>query len=535
MDELTPTELLEKLRQRGIEINARDGRLQINAPSGAVDAELRSGLARRKAELLDALAHAQRPFVPEPLTRRSRDAAIPQTQAQQGMWLIDHFAPGNVAYNIPEAFLVESSVDIKALQRAVDMLLQRHEALRISFYEEGGALFQAVAPHVECAVEFTDLSNISDKDTALQRCLREQARRPFDLAQPPLIRFHLFRIDEVRHIIFFNIHHILADRRSLRILRDELGLLYQSALREGPSPLPELPVQFPDYAVWAAKHLSAEALPHQVEYWRRKLDGVPAYLELPGSRAYPEQRTPWGATVPVTVSGPVRDALARLGQQEGATLFMVLLAALAVLLHQSSGAEDFCVGSPFTHRKQVETQAIIGMFVNMLALRCQVKDAVSFRELLRQVRATALDAYENGDLPFQDLVRALKVDPRTQRSPLFQVMFNFDSEPAAVADGMVQLDTAPETARYDLTLELRETPQGLAGVFEFCTDLFYEEEIERLARHLPLLLESIAQQPDAPLSALSPLNGSLSGPLQAQAVSQEQRAPRWINRLLGRT
>jgi hypothetical protein len=504
MQELTNAEFLSLLRHRNINVSARDGRLRINAPAGVLDAPLRAELTRRKSDLLRLIRSADARSLPGPLAPARRTEKIPQTHAQQGLWLIDHFDPGHVAYNIPEAFFVEEPIDRQALQRAVDQLLSRHETLRTSFYEEEGELFQAIAPAAHAPVEFTDLSMLaaSDRDQALYTLIREQAGRPFDLSQPPLIRFHLFRLAEQRHAIFFNIHHIIADRRSLTILCEELDVLYQAVVRNETAHLPVLPIQYADYAIWTAQQLADDAIEKQLRYWSTKLAEVPEYMDLHGSRVYPEKRAPWAATTPVVISAALRDSLSSVAQQENATLFMTLMAAFAVLLYRHSGKEDFCIGSPITHRKQVETEHLIGLFVNMLVFRCQMDGDPSFRDVLRRVRTNALEAYENSDVPFQELVRVLKPDPRSLRSPFFQVMFGFDSDMAAKPSSFLHIDTKPGTARFDLILQLSESPHGISGSFEYCTDLFDEPMIVQLANEFVALLGTISANPDQSISGL---------------------------------
>ncbi len=504
MQELPQAQFLDFLRQRNIAISVKDGRLQISAPVGAVDPELRAELLRRKPELLETLQSAAAPPRHSPLVPMERTGRIPQTHAQQGMWLIEHFTPGNVAYNIPEAFIVEGPVDTSALQVAVDRLLARHEILRTYFYEDEGDLLQAVSNDARASVGFTDLSMAAERDREqeLGKLIREQARQPFDLKRPPLVRFHLFRLTKQRHAIFFNIHHIISDRRSLAILQQELIALYQAAVRNETAALPELPVQYADYAIWTSKHLAEGAMNGQIQYWKTKLAGAPATLELPSSRPYPEQRTAWGANVLIAIPPPVHAALNEIARHEGATMYMTLLAAFAVLLYKQSGKEDFCLGSPFTHRNQIETEPLIGLFVNMLVFRCRLEGQPSFREFLRRMRTTALEAYENSDLPFQELVRILKPDLRSRRSPLFQIMFGFDSDARPGQCGLAQLDTNPGTAKFDLTLQLREGLDGIFGGFEYCTDLFDAATIEQMSAQFSALLDQLIQRPDQPISSL---------------------------------
>jgi iturin family lipopeptide synthetase A len=458
----------------------------------------------------------------KPLAPADRSGKIPQTHAQQGLWLIDHFDPGHIGYNIPAGFLVDVPIDLAALQSAVNQLLSRHEILRTSFYEEEGELFQAVASWVPAPVEFTDLSSVSklDRDQTLRTLISDEAQKPFDLLQSPLVRFHLFRLEENRNAVFFSIHHIIADRKSLIILCDELNLLYQAAAQKQTANLPPLPIQYADYAIWMTQHLADEPIQQQFQYWKGKLAGIPPYLELNGGRPYPETRTPWAATTPVRIPGSLRDALNNIAQQEGATLFMTLMTALAVLLYQRTHSEDFCIGSPITYRKQVETEPLIGMFVNMLAFRCKLEGKPSFRQLLQRVRTTALEAYENSDIPFQELVRVLNPDPRSARPPFFQVMFGFDSDMTEQPDNLLPIDTKPGMARFDLTLELREHVDGILGSFEYSTDLFDQPTVARLADDLVAVLEAATAEPDLPIAELGMSNLAVEAVTAVDSPSQ---------------
>ncbi|MGC1781498.1 MAG: condensation domain-containing protein [Acidobacteriaceae bacterium] len=504
MQNLTATEFLEFLKRRDIDVRVRDGRLRIHAPSGVVDLELRAELARRKPEIIAIL---QAPNVSQPLAPlvpKSRSGKIPQTHAQQGMWLIDHFDPGHVAYNIPQAFIANVSIDLENFQDAVDGLVARHETLRTSFYEEDGELFQSVSLAAGARVGFTDLSQLaeSDRQKELGSLIRDQARLPFDLTQPPLVRFHIFRMAQQQHVIFFNIHHIISDARSLTILGQELSALYRAALLKETPVLSHLSVQFADYAIWVDKQMGGDAMERQIEYWKSKLAGAPQVLDLPISVPYPEQRTAAGATTPVFIPATVRDTLKTIGTEERATLFMTLLAVFAVLLFRQAGKDDLCIGSPVTHRKHVETEPLIGLFVNMVVFRCEMAGSPTFRELLIRVRNTSLEAFENSEVPFQEVVRALKPDPRLRRSPLFQIMFSFEPNQGLEDDNFIQIDANSGTARFDLTLQLRDRADGIAGLFEYSTDLFQEARIAELARQFSALVQQVTENPDIQISAI---------------------------------
>lgn len=500
LGELTTAQFLALLDRKHIHLQAREEHLVVNAPAGVLDDRLRAELRRRKADLLLLLGTAKEVSPKSPLLPVKRSGRIPMTPTQQGIWLIDHFDPGNVAYNIPEAFLFSFSLDLELLQRSVDLLIARHEILRTSFHEEEGELYQTIAAEAHTEVGFTDLRSLSEAE-ATSKCrslIREHARRPFDLRFPPLVRFHFFRVPPHRDVLLVNIHHIIADFRALLILREELMACYQAFSAKTAPNLPELPLQFADYALWAEQQLRDGMMEGQVQYWREKLAGLPPFLEFPISGTYPENRSFGGAKVALAVPSFVRRDLARIGRECGATPFMTFLAGFAVLIARFSGQHDFCIGSPVTQRTRVETQRMIGLFMNMVAFRVQIDPQHSFRDIVQQVRATALEAYEHRDVPFQTLVRALRFNRRSPRSPIFQVMFGF--EPERVADpSFLQFDSDPGTARYDLALLLSESADGkMFGFLEYRTDIFEEAAIAALAARFNDLLQEVAEAPDRP-------------------------------------
>jgi hypothetical protein len=407
---------------------------------------------------------------------------------------------------------------------------------------------------VAVPVEFTDLSDVS-AEASDQRCrgvLRVEGRRPFDLKRAPLVRFHLFRLAEQSYVVSFNIHHILADRISLYVMREELVALAEAIYRTGDTQcgdaeagLPALPVQYAEYAVWMDGWMRSEAIERQIGYWKQKLAGLPAFLEMRHSLPWPRKRSAWGATKPVAIADADAAALKRVGAEEGASPFMTFLAAYAVLLARASraplydGGVDFCVGSPITHRRQAQTERMIGLFVNMLAFRCTVTPGITFRELLRQVRGTALEAYENSDVPFQRLVKALKPDRRSQRAPIFQVMFGYETYMAPVAREM-QMAIDPGTARYDLSLHLAESASdALYGVIEYCTDLFTEADAVKLADEFEAIVSELGRDleqdiwklplPEIDHAGESPPEATMEDTPQADA-SVFKRVSRWFSR-----
>ena len=510
LTELTSVEFLALLKTRGIDLQARDGRLVVSAPPGLVDDLLRTELALRKSDLLNLLASPKEASPRSPLLPRKPEGRIPLTPGQQGIWLIDHFDPGNIAYNIPEAFQLSLPLDLEILQKTVDLLIARHEILRTGFHEQDGELYQSIEPEAHTLVGSTDLTSL-DEAEALIRCrtlISQSARLPFDLRHPPLLRFHLFRVAPACNILLLNIHHIIADLRAVHVLREEFGVAYQALAANTTPDLPTLSLQYADYAAWASEQLRSTRMESQIEYWRQKLDGLPPYLELPISGPYPNQRSMRGDTVAFELPSFLRESMGQIGRDSGCTPFMTFLAVYALLIARICGRRDFCIGSPVTQRTQIETQRMIGLFMNMVAFRVQIDQQQSFRDILLQLRATALEAYEHSEVPFQTLVKALRFNRRSPRSPIFQVMFGF--EPLSSTSSTLaasQIDTKPGTSRYDLSLVLNESPTGtLSGHLEYPTDLFEQPEIASLARQFVDLVGEVSNAPDRACVFLPPVS-----------------------------
>ncbi|HEU0076210.1 MAG TPA: condensation domain-containing protein, partial [Longimicrobiaceae bacterium] len=339
-----------------------------------------------------------------------RTGALPLSFAQERLWFIDRLEPGSATYNIPMARRLGGALDQAALERALGEIVRRHEALRTTFAEADGSAVQVIAPFGGFTLPVEDLSALSepDREAAVRRRARKEARRAFDLSAGPLFRAGLLRLGEEDYVLLLSMHHIVSDGWSLGVLFRELSALY-AAYREGrESPLPELAVQHADYAVWQREQLAGEVLDRQLSYWRERLADAPALLELPTDHPRPPVQTHRGASVPVELSLELLERLQRLGRSEGTTLYMTLLGAFQVLLGKYAGSEDVVVGSPIAGRTRREVEELIGFFVNTLVLRTGLGGDPSFREVLRRVREATLGAYEHQELPFEKLVVELQ-------------------------------------------------------------------------------------------------------------------------------
>ncbi|HZG42966.1 MAG TPA: amino acid adenylation domain-containing protein, partial [Longimicrobium sp.] len=470
---------------------------------------------------VEEMRRAEVPVLP-PVVPVERTGALPLSFAQERLWFLDRLEPGSTTYNMPAALRLTGALDEAALERALSEIVRRHEALRTTFAEADGSAVQVIAPFGGFALPVEDLSGLSesDREAAVTRRAGEEARRAFDLSAGPLFRAALLRLGAEEHVLLLSMHHIVSDGWSMGVFFRELSALYEAYREGGESPLPELPVQYADYAVWQREQLAGEALERQLSYWRERLAGAPELLELPTDRPRPAVQTYRGASVPMDLSPELLEGLQRLGRSEGATLYMTLLGAFQVLLSKYGVGEDVVVGSPIAGRTRREVEELIGFFVNTLVLRTDVSGNPSFREVLRRVREAALGAYEHQEVPFEKLVAELQPERSLSHSPLFQVMFTLHD--AGGGGGALSglkvggVGAAREIAKYDLSLTLSVTPQGLRGALNYSTDLFERGTIEGMLGHLARVLEQVAADADMRLSRLV-----LTGPEERARVVVE--------------
>ena len=438
------------------------------------------------------------------IERRPAGAPVPLSFAQQRMWFLDQLVPGNPFYNMATGVRVRGPLDVGALAAAVNEVVRRHESLRTTFQSVDGEPVQVVAPPTRQEVAGYDLRPLShrEREAALDRLVAEEPRRPFDLAAGPLLRVGVAWLGPADFAVLITVHHIVADGWSMEVLSRELGALYVAFCDGRPSPLPDLTIQYGDFAVWQRRRLSGTGLDDQLAYWRRALDGMTP-LALPTDRPRPAVQTHAGASVALSLPAETTAHLAAVAREERATLFMVLLAAFGVLLGRYTDQDDVVVGSPIANRNRSELEALIGFFVNSLVLRVDLGGDPTFVELLRRVRQMALGAYAHQDLPFEKLVEELAPARDLARNPLFQVTFQLyasaDPQAPAPVDGIV---ASTGTALFDLRLDLRQGPSGFTGRFEYSTDLFDEATVRAMADRYSRLVTSIAADPHAPIGSL---------------------------------
>ncbi len=442
--------------------------------------------------------------------RATRDPGIPCRRedgpavlsfAQQRLWFLDQLAPGNAFYNIPSALRFSFPVSAPLMERCVNEIVRRHASLRTTLVSTDGDPAQVVAPELKVAVPVVDLRGLAEteREAEATRRITEEARQPFDLATGPLLRAGLLRLGETDFIFTLTLHHVVADGWSMGIFARELTELYSAFAYGRPSPLEELPIQYPDFAVWQRGWLRGDVLRAQVDYWKRQLADLPV-LQLPTDRPRSDVQRYRGATLPMRLPASLVAPLRRLSGAEDATLFMTLMATFLVLLHRHSGQDDVVVGTPIAGRNRRELEGLIGFFVNSLVFRVGFEGEPTFRECLQRVRRVALEAFAHQDLPFETLVDELRPERHLSRNPLFQVTFQLFNAPTAVSpSGAAQVrpvDIQRQTSIFDIAFSLFDGGDDLVGTWEYDTDLFDATTIERMAGQYRLLLEGVAADPD---------------------------------------
>jgi len=448
-----------------------------------------------------------------PIPRRRETDRLPLSFPQQRLWFLDQLNPGSSFYNIAYAIHLEGTLDVAALIASLNAIIQRHEILRTTFNRRNGEPVQVITKVSPLEVPLIDLQPLEENQrrTTAARLATEEAKKPYDLAHGPLLRATLLRLQPTEHVLLLGMHHIIADGWSMAVLIKEMVTLY-AAFRSGKSsPLPPLPIQYADFALWQREHLQGRALDRLLSYWKQRLGPTPPVLELPSDRPRPAVQSFNGATIWFELPHSLYEQLKNLCQQQGVTLFMCLLAAFKILLHRYSSQSDICVGTPVANRNRAETEELIGFFVNTLALRSDLSGDPTFQELLERIRETAMGAFEHQDLPFEKLVEELQPERDLSRSPLFQVMFTLQNAvfPNLQLPGLnvsvQEVDSG--TVKFDLLLSLEEN-NGLRGKLEYATDLFETATMQRLLGHFRTLLAGIVANPHQRLSRLPLLTES---------------------------
>ena len=443
------------------------------------------------------------------LTRVDRDQIdrLPLSFAQQRLWFLEQMEGELTAYNMPYGWKLRGSLDVEALRRALEEIVQRHEPLRTTFAMLDDAPVQVIQPSGRFELPVEDLSSLAAEQQdaeILTRC-RLEAEKPFNLSTDLMLRASLLHLGDDEHMLLLTMHHIASDGWSLRILWRELAGLYDAYCRGAESNLRELPVQYADYAIWQRSELEGQRLEQLLQYWREQLKGV-SPLELPTDHPRPARPTYRGAKHRFELPEALVSQLKRLSQTAGVTLHMTLLAAFQTLLSRYSGQDDIAVGVPIAGRNHAELEDLIGFFVNTLVLRTDLSADPTFRELLGRVREVSLAAYHHQDLPFEKLVEELRPERDLSRSPLFQVLFqllNFADEELALQNlDVSRLPSGSQRVRFDLEMHVWQRDKTLRGRVVYSTDLFDHSTIARMVGHFITLLQGIVAAPDQRISQL---------------------------------
>jgi NRPS condensation-like uncharacterized protein len=443
-------------------------------------------------------------------TKRKNPAIVPAPRSdrmalsfsQQRLWFFDQLVPGSPLYNNTLAIHITGPINLFILERSLNELIRRHEALRTVFKSDQGQAFQVILPSLTIPLPQVDLQALlpDQRQERTDELYQEESQQPFDLQNGPLIRAKILKLEPEKSIFFLTIHHIICDGWSVGIITSEINTLYSAYANQQVSPLPELPIQYVDFSHWQHQRLQGELLENLVRFWQKELADTPTSLNLLTDRPRPAAASFRGDFYDFSLPASLVLELKQQSRSHGSTLFMILLAAFFTLMYQYSGQEKFCIGSPIANRTRAEFETLIGLFINMLALRADLSGAPTFEDLLQQVKETTNQAYAHQDLPFELLVEKLRPKRSPNRTPFFQVMFileNFKLNPLMLPGLDTQLsDINTHTAKFDLSLYVLEQSNGsLTCKMEYSTDLYETETIAQMCSLYQAILEEVVEDP----------------------------------------
>jgi amino acid adenylation domain-containing protein len=495
---MTIAEFIDYLRHSDVQIWAEGNRLHCSAPSGGLPADLQEELGRRKDEILKYLLDASLKNLPASPSRQRRDGSLPLSYAQQRLWFLNRLEPDSTAYLIATRLPLSGPIDPAVMNRCLTEIVRRHEILRTTFPEVSGLPVQKIsAPPDHIPIPVTDISHLSEHDglTEIERIGKAEAGQPLDIENGPLFRVLLLRLGKGKHILFFTVHHIICDGWSIGVLAKELGGMYRSFSEGHECYLPDLAIQFADYAIWQRESRDTPELDRKLEDYARRLSGSPHFLELPTDRPRPPVQTHNGRTHSFMIPRDLVRGLEDVCRKESATPFMGLLGVFAVLLSRYTGQEDFLIGCPVAGRGRTEFEPMIGMFASTVVLRADLSNHPSFSQLLLRIREAVLNSFTDQDVPFERLVERMNPNRNPSYSPLFQVCIAPEALPGASA-----FEFTSVSSHFDLTIILAGRENEKWATFEYNTDLFDSETIARMSGHYLTLLEEVVHDPAQPVS-----------------------------------
>ncbi|OUS25459.1 hypothetical protein A9Q99_21270 [Gammaproteobacteria bacterium 45_16_T64] len=493
---MTVYDIVSKLNDAGIKVWVDDGQLKVKAPKGALTKALKDEIVANKSELIQFLPSVQRSERKEdniPVVSREGDLAL--SYAQQRMWFLAQLEPGNTAYHIRAALDITGDLDVDALQRAINHLIDRHESLRTTFSETDGVPSQRIHRNVEFS-----LSSYTLTTQTLHDVFSQFVDEPFDLSSDRLFRASLVYNADNKHVLMIVMHHIISDGWSAAVMVRELSALYASSASQVADTLPPVKIQYVDYAYWQKSWLSGEKERSQLAYWTKQLENVPI-LELPTDTARPPIKRPVGSVVSFEIKSPLVENAKRIAKQQNASLFMVLFSAFNAFLYRYTGQADFSVGTPIANRANAQLEATLGLFVNTLAIRAPFQRDVTFVDYVSLVRKVAMDAFEHQDIPFERIVDAMGVSRDMSHTPIFQVMFVLQNTPGGTKITLPGVTVEPinmarNTSPMDITMTLVEEVDGsISGELEFSTDLYTRNTAHQMCGHYVSYLDSILENP----------------------------------------
>jgi len=507
-------ELLYELSQKKISLWVEDDRLRVRGEKGQLTPELQANIKSKKDELRDWYLKQQYTITPvEPIRPISREDLLPLSYAQKRLWFLDKLDSHSASYNLSFLVRFEGGLNVDVLEKSLNYILNRHEALRANFSEDNGAPLQIIRPMYPHPLKLNDLSNLSieQAEIELTNLVSQEAKLIFDMSTDSLVRWSLIRVNKDKYALLLTMHHIISDAWSFGIFINELVTIYDAYLVNSEPSLQNLEIQYVDYATWQNKWLSSDIINQQLTYWKKHLDGACTVLDLPTDKPRPAIQTYNGSTFLFEISSQLLKQLNDLSVKQSATLFMTLLSVFSILMGRYSQQKDILIGSPMANRKSPEVDSLIGFFVNTIIFRADLSNNPSFTTVLKRIKQTCLGGYNHQDIPFEKIVDELQIERDLSRSALFQVMFSLQNTPmdssfklSGVKVSHSQIPT--NTSNFDLTMDVTETEGQLQGVVEYNPDLFNKETIARLVTHFSNLLESIVSEPEQKLSELSVLS-----------------------------
>ena len=505
---MTIYSLLKKVHANGIKLWQEKGQLKIKAPKGALTKEIREQIISHKAEILAFLNEVSKnKNIPKILPSKREDIKRnPLSFEQERLWIINQLNTEGFAYSVPITFILKGTLDISIANKAFNTLIVRHESLRTIFPSKDGKAEQLILDTINFTFETIDLSSFKAKKERYRKAreiCEKESSLPFNLEKGPLVRGKIIKISAQEHIIMINCHHIISDDWSVNVLLEEFFKIFDALNMGKEAKLPKLPIQYLDYCIWQREKLDkGEEIDRQLVYWEQKLAGTPESIDLRTDYPRPNIQSFKGASKEFSLETKLTKQLKKIAEQQGATLYMMLLAIFKTLLYRYTGQEDICIGSVIANRQHEETHGLIGMFVNTLALRTSLNSKDTFIDTLNKVKTTCGEAYQHQNTPFDKVVDKVKVQRNLALNPLFQIMVSQNIPIKLEKENIEPFYLDRYTSKFDMSIEFTENNNQLTGVIEYCTDLFKQDTIKRIINNYTVLCKAVAVNPTANITDL---------------------------------